>query len=198
MEAILRSEGSRMKPEALEQRVRVAGVDHVSVTTRDLDASIAFYEGLLGLSVAARGESQDEEIAEMMGLDRVRIQWADVDAGDGMVLELVQFLHPVGTPIARSLWDPGASHIGLLVDDIDAMRARLVEADVRVISKPVRLTEEGSWHGAKVLYAVDPDGAWIELVERPEPVTVLSHEGDEAVRIDVSRDGEETVGDTTR
>jgi catechol 2,3-dioxygenase-like lactoylglutathione lyase family enzyme len=166
----------------------VTGFDHVSVTTGDLDASIAFYAGLLGLSVAARGESQDEEIAVMMGLDRVRIRWADIELGNGTVLELVQFLHPAGAPIARALWDPGAGHIGMLVDDIDAAHDRLLEADVRVVSKPVRLTEEGSWHGARVLYAVDPDGTWIELVERPEPVTVLSQADDDIVRLDVNED----------
>jgi hypothetical protein len=47
------------------------------------------------------------------------------------------------------------------------VHARLREANVRVISDPVRLTEEGSWLDARVLYVVDPDGTWVELVERP-------------------------------
>ena len=131
----------------------------------------------------------------MMGLDRVRMRWADVDLGGGMTLELVQFLHPAGSPVSKSLWDPGATHIGLQVDDIDAMHARLREAEVRVVSKPVRLTEEGSWYGAKVLYAVDPDGTWIELVERPEPVAVLHETDDQEIRVDVH---ERAVGRTWR
>ena len=47
------------------------------------------------------------------------------------------------------------------------------------------MTEEGSWYGAKVLYVVDPDGTWIELVERPEPVTVLHETDDQEIRVDV-------------
>jgi len=178
----LRSEGDRTD---LTRRVKVSGFDHVSVTCGDLDASIAFYAGVLELEIAARGESDDREIALMMDLDRVRIRWADVDLGDGMTLELVQFLLPAGSPVSKSLWDPGATHIGLQVDDIDAMHARLREAEVRVVSKPVRLTEEGSWYGAKVLYVIDPDGTWIELVERPEPVAVLQETDDQEIRIDV-------------
>jgi len=178
----LRSEGDRT---GFTRRVKVSGFDHVSVTCGDLDASIAFYADLLELEVAARGESDDRELALMMGLDRVRMRWADVDLGDGMTLELVQFLHPAGSPVSKSLWDPGATHIGLQVDDIDAMYSRLREAEVRVVSKPVRLTEEGSWYGAKVLYVVDPDGTWIELVERPEQVAVLLETDEQDIRIDV-------------
>jgi catechol 2,3-dioxygenase-like lactoylglutathione lyase family enzyme len=178
----LRSEEDRTR---FTRRVKVSGFDHVSVTCGDLDASIAFYADLLELEVAARGESDDRELAMMMGLDRVRMRWADVDLGGGMTLELIQFLHPSGSPVSKSLWDPGATHIGLQVDDIDAMHARLREAEVRVVSKPVRLTEEGSWYGAKVLYAVDPDGTWIELVERPEQVAVLVETDEQDIRIDV-------------
>lgn len=168
--------------------MRVTGLDHVSITTADLDASIAFYADLLGLRVLDRGESEDAEVAVMIDLERARIRWADLDVGDGVVLELLQFLDPVGAPLNRSPWDPGATHTGLQVDDIDAMHARLREAGVRVISKPVRLTEKGSWHGTKVLYAVDPDGTWIELVERAEPVSVSSEADGEALRGGVDED----------
>jgi catechol 2,3-dioxygenase-like lactoylglutathione lyase family enzyme len=168
--------------------VRVTGLDHVSITTADLDASIGFYADLLGLRVLDRGESESYEIAVMIDLERARIRWADVDVGDGVVLELLQFLHPTGAPHNTSPWDPGATHIGLQVDDIDAMHARLREARVRVISNPVCLTEKGSWHGAKVLYAVDPDGTWIELVERAEPVSVSNEAAGEALRAGVDQD----------
>jgi catechol 2,3-dioxygenase-like lactoylglutathione lyase family enzyme len=178
----LRSEGDRTE---LSRRVKVSGLDHVSVTCGDLEASMAFYADVLGLEVAARGESDDREIALMMGLTGVRIRWADLDLGGGATLELVQFLDPSGSPVSKSLWDPGATHIGLQVDDIDATHARLREAGVRVVSRPVRLTEQGSWYGAKVLYAVDPDGTWIELVERPEPVAILHETDAQEIRVDV-------------
>jgi catechol 2,3-dioxygenase-like lactoylglutathione lyase family enzyme len=164
---------------------RVTGLDHVSVSCADLESSIAFYSDLLGLRVEARGESEDPELAELMGRERVRIRWADVELGGGQTLELVQFLEPSGPRVARELWSPGATHVGLRVDDLDAVHARLVEAGVRMRSGPVRLTEEGAWHDVRVLYATDPDGTWIELVERPEPaVTILHEDEDEPLRIE--------------
>lgn len=155
--------------------MQAARLDHVSVTVRDLDSSLGFYVGLLGLPLIARGVSDDAELAEIMGQEDVSIRWADIEVGDALVLELVEFMHPIGTPITKTLWDPGATHIGLQVGDIDAMHERLREAGVRVVSKPVRLTEEGDWHGARVHYAIDPDGTWIEVVQRPDHVEVIEH-----------------------
>lgn len=164
-------------------RAKVTGMDHVSVTSRDLDASIAFYVDLLGLPLTARGESEDVELAVMMGQDHVSIRWADLEVGEALTLELVEFIEPIGAPLTKSLWDPGATHIGLQVDDIDGVHDGLRRADVRVISKPVRLTEEGVWYGARVLYAIDPDGTWIELVQRPVDIEVI-HRADEVELVD--------------
>ena len=150
-------------------------LDHVSVTVRDLESSLGFYVGLLGLPLIARGVSDDAELAEIMGREDVSIRWADIEVGDALVLELIEFMRPIGTPITKTLWDPGATHIGLQVGDVDAVHERLREAGVQVVSKPVRLTEEGDWHGVRVHYAIDPDGTWIELVQRPDHVEVIEH-----------------------
>jgi len=105
-----------------------------------------------------------------MGTSGASIRWADLDLGDGHVLELLEFVEPQGKPLEKVLWDPGAGHIGLRVDDIDAVRARLRDAKVEVRSEPVTLEEPGPWFGVRVLYAIDPDGTWVELVERPSPL----------------------------
>jgi catechol 2,3-dioxygenase-like lactoylglutathione lyase family enzyme len=149
-------------------RTQVSGFDHVSVTTRDLDASIDFYSGHLQMTVLESGESEGGPLDELLGIEDVRIRFADLDLGEGRVLELIQFVQPTGTPVSKEQWDPGATHIGLRVGDIDSLHDRLRDGGVRVISKPVRLTEEGAWDGARVLYAVDPDGTWVELVQRPD------------------------------
>ena len=75
-------------------RAKVTGMDHVSVTSRDLDASIAFYVDLLGLPLTARGESEDVELAVMMGQDHVSIRWADLEVGEALTLELVESSSP--------------------------------------------------------------------------------------------------------
>lgn len=146
----------------------VSGFDHVSVTTSDLDSSVTFYAGHLGMTVLDKGESEGRELDELLGIDGVRIRFTDLDLGEGRVLELIQFVQPTGRPVSKEQWDPGATHIGLRVSDIDSLHDRLRDGGVRVISRPVRLTEEGAWNGARVLYAIDPDGTWVELVQRPD------------------------------
>jgi catechol 2,3-dioxygenase-like lactoylglutathione lyase family enzyme len=143
-------------------------LDHVSVTTADLDASIAFYRDVLGLTYAGRGIADEPELAEIMGVDGAKIEWAEFDLGNAQVLELVRFLHPPGEPRRGPLWQPGAGHIGIGVDDIDAVHGRLRDAGAETRSEPVTLTEEGDWNGVRTLYAIDPDGTWIELVQRPD------------------------------
>jgi catechol 2,3-dioxygenase-like lactoylglutathione lyase family enzyme len=145
------------------------GFDHVSVSTADLDRSIAFYTGVLGIPVLGRGEDSGPEIRKLVGLDDVSIRWADLDLRDDRILELVEFISPPGESIARSLWDPGSGHFGLRVDDLDGLYARLLEAHITLRSEPVTWTEPGAWNGVRVLYAIDPDGTWVELVERPRP-----------------------------
>lgn len=147
-------------------------LDHVSVTTADLDRSIGFYRDLLGLALAGRGESDDPELSRLTGLPGVRVRWAELALGDGQLLELLQYLAPEGRPIRPQACDPGSTHIGLAVEDVEDVRARLVAGGIVVRSEPVTLTEEGEWNGVRALYLSDPDGVTIELVERPRIVVI--------------------------
>jgi catechol 2,3-dioxygenase-like lactoylglutathione lyase family enzyme len=156
-------------------------LDHVSVTTADLERSVAFYCDLLGLPLAGRGESHEPELSALTGLPGVHVRWADVALGGGQLLELLQYLAPEGAPIRPSANDPGATHIGLTVEGLDDLHRRLVEAGVPVRSGPVELQEPGSWSGVRCLYARDPDGVWVELVERAR-VVVLPDAGTEPTR----------------
>ncbi len=62
---------------------------------------------------------------------------------------------------------PGSGHIGLTVDDVDAMHRSLLDAGGTVKSAPVELTEPGDWFGVRCMTVLDPDGVAVELVERP-------------------------------
>jgi len=148
--------------------MRVKGLDHVSVTCRDLDASIRFYRDLLHLPFRAQGEVDQPWLAQMTGLAGARIRWAELDLGSGRILELVEFLEPRGEPVDGDLNAPGRGHIGLEVEGIEDLLASLVAAGVQLRSEPVRLTEPGEWFGVRSMYAEDPDGTLIELVDRSD------------------------------
>jgi catechol 2,3-dioxygenase-like lactoylglutathione lyase family enzyme len=144
----------------------IAGLHHVGVTVADLDRSLGFYRDLLGLHVETR--VSDVEAEDVTGIPGARLSIADLDLPDGRVIELIEYTSAGGQPLDQRTSDAGSAHLAIAVDDIDAAWARLTDAGVTVRSPPVTLVDSGPrWTGARVLYAVDPDGVTVELVEDP-------------------------------
>lgn len=154
--------------------------NHVSVTCADLDRSLAFYHVLLGLPILDQGEVSSRDLDAIIGMDDVRLRFAELDLGGGAFVELFEYRNPRGKAVASRTCDPGTVHFALAVDDIDEAYRRLADAGVRTRSAPVTLTS-GDWKGARVFYSLDPDGVTVELIEFAAPkaarrVLILQHE----------------------
>lgn len=156
--------------------MRVRGVDHVGLTVADLERSLDFYCGLLGLRLLDRGDDDDPVLSRITGLDGVRARCADVDLG-GRVLELIEYVEPRGRRLRQRPCDPGATHLALEVEDADALWQRLADAGVPVTAPPQELPGPGAWRGARCAYLRDPDGRIVELVERAPAPDVVSARG---------------------
>ena len=128
------------------------GFEHVGMTCVDLDRTIAFYCGLLGLTLALRKASDRGEMAFL-------------DTGSGML----EIACPAAD-IARSRDVPpheaGLRHLTFAVTDVDAMAARLIAAGVEFFEgpRPAFFTEMLN----RVAFCRDPDGIIVELVERAD------------------------------
>ncbi len=145
----------------------VRGLDHVSVTCADLERSLAFYHDVLGIPVRDRGELAGPGVDAVLGVEGVDGAFADLELGEGRTLELLQFRRPHGAPLDIAVHRPGAGHLALRVDDVDALARRLEHAGFAP-GAAVTLDAPGSfWHGARILYVQDPDGAVVELIQRP-------------------------------
>ena len=159
---------------------RVSGIDHFSVTCADLDRSLSFYSDLLGARLRARGQADGSAEFEVTGIDDAHVRWADLELSDGRVLELLEFVRPRGTARRGAVNDPGATHISLRVDDIDAAHERLAAAGVALTGPPILIEAEGSWQGVRCLYADDPDGVTVELLQLPLAGTGMEVDGNGA------------------
>jgi diaminopimelate decarboxylase len=148
---------------------RVVGVDHVSLTVDDLDRSVGFYCGLLGLTLHDRGRLEPELIEQMTGMPNAEVDYADVDLGS-RILELLHHRTAAAhRPVASRQERPESVHIGLRVDDAAAVHGRLTAAGFAPLSPPRTLPDDGSgWSGSIVFYVRDPDGVMLEIVERAE------------------------------
>jgi lactoylglutathione lyase len=144
----------------------VRGIDHAGITVRSVQSALGFYRDLLGLRVTDEGESDGPELGAITGLTGIRMRYAELDLGAGQLLEILEFVTPAGTPLAQRPCDPGASHLALRVDDLDALCERLLAAGVGVPGRPTTITAPGAWRGARCVYVEDPDGRTVELVQR--------------------------------
>jgi len=99
----------------------VTGLHHASLTVTDLERSLRFYRDLLGVSVREQVDTAAALVTAISGESTGRVRIADLDLGDGRVLELVEDRdHEPQTH--------AGSHIAFEVDDVWATYRRLVDA----------------------------------------------------------------------
>ncbi len=141
-----------------------AVVDHVGLSVRDLDNSIAFYCDLLGFKLRRIIEvPPDMNLGGIAGLPPSTARIAHLYQGDVMI-ELFQYIDPEGRPIGD--WtqaDRGFSHLGFLCSDIKADIDRLREVGVDMVGELVEFRPE-VW----VQYFYGPDREVLELRQLPE------------------------------
>jgi catechol 2,3-dioxygenase-like lactoylglutathione lyase family enzyme len=134
--------------DALAEPVRVA-IMHNSIEVAELDRSLAFYCGLLGL------EERQRVVIEDAGITEVFVGGPD---SEGPALDLI---HQHAGDTSRTV--PSQSmltHVTIKVPGLPHVADRLAAAGV-----PVTLRAE--FHGALIVFVTDPDGYHVELVGRP-------------------------------
>ena len=128
----------------------LVGFEHAGMTAADLDRTIHFYCGLLGLRLALRKRQASGELAFL-------------DAGGGM-LEIFAPDEPVAPARDVPAGEAGVRHLTFAVTDVDAMIASLEAAGVPVVERPRDAHNREMIR--RVAFVRDPDGILIELVER--------------------------------
>lgn len=138
---------------------------HTGFIVKDIEQSIGFYTSVFGLTLAGRGERTGIFAETLVGYAGVHLQNAFLDLGDGHQLELIQYLTPTGSKADFEKNDVGACHLAFLVDDIETFYANAKNNGLVAVNPPAPLHDDNGKLLRKALYAQDPDGNWIELVE---------------------------------
>jgi glyoxylase I family protein len=152
----------------------IHGIHHTSISTQDLERSLAFYRDLLGFDVVMdyRWPVGTHNMDVTTKLDGSSGRAVMLRANNAM-LELMEYATPAapaGDP-TRRLCEPGITHLCLEVDDIDAEFTRLSRAGMHFHHAPVQND------GAKATYGRDPDGNAVELIEfqrAEEPLALVT------------------------
>jgi catechol 2,3-dioxygenase-like lactoylglutathione lyase family enzyme len=133
------------------------GWSHVGLSTLDLDATRAFYEGVLGFPAVRC------DILEFAEGGRIRHIFFDTGGG-----QLIAFMEPRGIPgipveydagINRGLGVPDAFyHFAFDVDSQEALEAKRAE----LIAKGVKVTPVVDHEWMRSIYFKDPNGIMLE------------------------------------
>jgi len=141
----------------------ILGIHHTSMSTPDVDRLAKFYNEQLGFEVVSRGEwtGGNTTADTIYGLTDTAVKSVMLKTSNSY-LELFQFNRPVGAPgnAARPISDNGVTHIGVVVDDIQAEYARLKAAGMTFHCPPQSVGAIG-W----ATYGRDPDGNIVELMQ---------------------------------
>jgi catechol 2,3-dioxygenase-like lactoylglutathione lyase family enzyme len=138
-------------------------MDHVGIVVDDL-ASAAEFFAELGLEPHGDGEVEGRWVDRVVGLEGVRVEFAMMKTPDGNgQLELVKFNSPAtrdGDSHAPANTF-GIRHIAFVVEDIDAVLARLQARGAELVGE---LEQYENIY--RLCYIRGPEGIIVELAER--------------------------------
>ena len=139
---------------------------HVGITVNDLDESIRFYHGVLGLDFVNEPSPwfDGPDLGPAVGVPGAALRQVSLKLGD-TTLELLQYRSPESETTRPLLSNNiGASHVAFLVDDIHATKSELEGKGISFYSD-VNVVDEGVLAGWRWVYFEDPDGYPLELVQ---------------------------------
>ena len=130
--------------------VRSFRLTYTGIRVKGMDESLRFYTGVLGMDVVDKRERTPPTEGEVATLG---------SPGGSQLLELNWYEEGsrFGTPYANG---EDLDHLAFEVEDLDAAVAELARKGVEVIVRP---GEIGGWREA---FVRDPNGIWVELLQR--------------------------------
>jgi len=159
-------------------------IHHAGLTVGQLERSVEFYTKYFGLRLLSRNELRGRMISAQTDLEGAVIDTALL-AGENALLELLCYRAPVGRPAKLRACDPGAAHVCMVVQDLDATYEAMRADGVPLHAHPAQLGA-----GTKMMYVRDPDGIMVEVIQPTEDIALarlLSLGSDDEGALDFSR-----------
>lgn len=139
----------------------IKDIRHTGIVVDDLEASLCFYQDMLGFEVVKRMDEAGDFIDQISLLKNVKVTTVKMALPDGQMIELLYYHTHPGKRDVRKICDIGIAHIAFTVDDLDSEYDRLKKEGVQFNASP-QLSPDGY---AKVTFCKAPEGTFVELVE---------------------------------
>ncbi|GFG74488.1 VOC family protein [Mycobacterium botniense] len=137
--------------------IAIANFSHVCVGVSDIERSLAFYTGVLGMDVVFDVELDGAGLDAVTGMAGGKGRMVGGLIG-GMMVELLSLGDVSALPEGPHL---GYTNISFRVEDLDATYTALQRRDDVRITTPVEIA------GLRMFFVYDPDATPIELIELP-------------------------------
>ena len=124
----------------------IGDIDHVAIVVSDMDGSVEFYTGVLGLRLIRDGRSRGGEKKTFLGTES---------------RALIALTEDKTSKRADGCLPGGVNHIAFSVDDVEKMSVVLKERGVNFIEE--KTGEDGK---VKAYHFLDPDGLELEICGR--------------------------------
>ena len=138
-------------------------IRHIGLVVKNLEKSIKFYEQVFNFQLVNRKIEKGKYIEKLTGIDGAEVEWAKLTDDNSNILELIEYIaqkdHNPQIILKANLLR--STHIAFTVKDINEIYEELLKRDLLCNSEPL-ISSDGK---VKVLYAHDPDGIIIEIVE---------------------------------
>jgi catechol 2,3-dioxygenase-like lactoylglutathione lyase family enzyme len=146
----------------------ITRADHTGFTVSSLDASLKFWVDVLGFRLVSRDHYPASEFLDnVVGVPGAELTLAMVEAPGGHLIELLEYSAPGDRQLLRPrACDVGSVHLAFLVDDLDALLARVENAGWMSLGRP-QTVQGPRRDGLRLFYARGPDGVTIEFLQPP-------------------------------
>lgn len=141
---------------------------HMSIVVDDAEVSLDFYKRFIGADLRAWEPGawrMDAGFSQIRDIPATPYRTASVQLpGSAIVLELIEFRDVEQTPYRPVFQDIGPGHVAFVVNDIETVLERMTALGVKPLS------QSGTWtqinKSIRAVYTRDPDGFFLEIIER--------------------------------
>ncbi|SEN75987.1 Catechol 2,3-dioxygenase [Sphingomonas gellani] len=144
---------------------QIRRADHVGFAVASLDEALRFWVEGLGALLVRTGKMGGEFLGQVTGAHGAQVRMAIVSLAD-QTIELLEYQGVARPSAPAKPFDPGFAHLALVVDDIEALLARIAAYGWKAQGTPQPIAG-GERAGTQVIYVVGPDGATIEFMQPP-------------------------------
>jgi catechol 2,3-dioxygenase-like lactoylglutathione lyase family enzyme len=145
------------------------GIDHTAIVVDDTEASLKFYQGLLGMKIVGQSENYGTEQEHLNNVFGAHLRITSLRAAAGPGIELLEYLAPRnGRPFPDDEHANDLVHrqTVLLTNNADEAAHDLTAAKVGLVSSGLVANQKEQLGFRSALIVRDPDGHAVEIEQK--------------------------------